>query len=181
MGSRKKKDRRNKRRLESGKFVPEGDPIVLPNGREMLVGSLAPDPKDSGEYMRLDDPRTPPMVKSLMEAGNDYGRSYLENFPDTPWVVAGAHVFPTTEEHLLRVGFIGAVMRESDTGRLIVPLPWVATETGVECDELPMTAVEPKVLECFRRDLLAATTESDVVAALAHIAEDPLRYLGEVA
>jgi len=180
MGTRAKKDRRNAKRAASREFVPEGSPIVLPNGREMLVGSLTADPRDAGEYVRLDDPRTPPMVKALAEGATDYGRRYLENYPDTPWVVAGAHAFPTTEEHLLRIGFAGAVVR-TPTGQLIVPLPWVGTPAGVDCDESLMDAVEPAVLEHFRRDLRAAAAESDVVAALVLIAEDPLRYLGEVA
>ena len=126
-----------------------------------------------------DDPELPQLLRTLRDFAVGFGRNYMREHPDCGVVVAGAHSFHTTPERMREVD--GVCLEDLETGELIVPMAWVATKDGLQCDPRFSSAIEPKLLERFRRDALAAANSSEPIDALRRLAEDPLRYMTEVA
>ena len=160
MGTRAKKDRRKDKALRARRLEPNGSPIA---------------------QSPLSDTALAQLVVLLNRMATDVGTAYLEANPDTEWAVFGCHAFPTTEEHLLRVDFIGGYFKDRESGGSYLPLPWVATAEGFLFDGPSMKAIDPRLVEGFHADVLRAVTTEEFIEALIRLAEDPLRYIGEVA
>ena len=156
MGTRAKKDRRKDKALRAKGLEPNGSPIA---------------------QSPLSDTALAQLVVLLNRMAVDFRNAYLEANPDTEWAVFGCHAFPTDVQCLTAVGFIGRWFEDRESGGSYLPLPWVVTVEGLAFDERIIKAIDPRLVEGFRADVLRAVATVEFTEALTRLAEDPLRYL----